>query len=136
MVARIIALEEHFWTPALIALRRTVDQVNPKSVERLGELGALRLREMDAGGIDMHIHFIAPHHRDDKFLYFVAAEGDFPEFMAMLATGTWILGQVAADVVADYFAYYAHGSTSAVDDMLHRMRADLHATASKFPLLQ
>ena len=48
----------------------------------------------------------------------------------------WILGQVAADVVADYFAYYAHGSTSAVDDMLHRMRADLHATASKIPLLQ
>ena len=55
MVARIIALEEHFWTPALIALRRTVDQVNPKSVERLGDLGALRLREMDAGGIDMQV---------------------------------------------------------------------------------
>jgi hypothetical protein len=82
------------------------------------------------------IQFIAPHHRDDQFLYFVAADGAFPEFMPMLATGTWILGQVAADVVADYFAYYAHGSTSAVDDMLHRMRADLHATASKFPLLQ
>ena len=45
MAARIIALEEHFWTPELIALRRTVDQVNPKSVERLGDLGALRLRE-------------------------------------------------------------------------------------------
>jgi 2,3-dihydroxybenzoate decarboxylase len=55
MVARIIALEEHFWTPALIALRRTVDQVNPKSVERLGDLGALRLREMDAAGIDMQV---------------------------------------------------------------------------------
>jgi hypothetical protein len=82
------------------------------------------------------IQFIAPHHRNDRFLYFVAADGDFPEFMSMLATGTWILGQVAADVVADYFAYYAHGSTSAVDDMLHRMRADLHATASKIPLLQ
>ena len=57
-------------------------------------------------------------------------------FMPMLATGTWILGQVAAEVVADYFAYYGHASASAVDDMLHRMRADLQATASKIPLLQ
>jgi predicted TIM-barrel fold metal-dependent hydrolase len=55
MVARIIALEEHFWTPELIALRRTVDQVNPKSVERLGDLGALRLREMDAADIDVQV---------------------------------------------------------------------------------
>jgi 2,3-dihydroxybenzoate decarboxylase len=55
MVARIIAVEEHFWTPELIALRRTVDQVNPKSVERLGDLGDLRLREMDAAGIDMQV---------------------------------------------------------------------------------
>jgi predicted TIM-barrel fold metal-dependent hydrolase len=55
MDARIIALEEHFWTPELIALRRTVDQVNPKSVERLGDLGALRLREMDAAGIDVQV---------------------------------------------------------------------------------
>jgi predicted TIM-barrel fold metal-dependent hydrolase len=55
MVARIIALEEHFWTPELIALRRTVDRVNPKSVERLGDLGALRLREMDAAGIDIQV---------------------------------------------------------------------------------
>jgi predicted TIM-barrel fold metal-dependent hydrolase len=55
MDARIIALEEHFWTPELIALRRTVDQVNPKSVERLGDLGALRLREMDAAGIDIQV---------------------------------------------------------------------------------
>jgi predicted TIM-barrel fold metal-dependent hydrolase len=55
MVARIIALEEHFWTPELIALRRTVDQVNPKSVERLGDLGALRLREMDEADIDMQV---------------------------------------------------------------------------------
>jgi predicted TIM-barrel fold metal-dependent hydrolase len=55
MDARIIALEEHFWTPELIALRRTVDQVNPKSVERLGDLGALRLREMDEAGIDIQV---------------------------------------------------------------------------------
>src|SRR5258708_29199471 len=55
MAVRIIALEEHFWTPELIALRRTVDQVNPKSVERLGDLGALRLREVDAAGIDLQV---------------------------------------------------------------------------------
>jgi 2,3-dihydroxybenzoate decarboxylase len=55
MPARIIALEEHFWTPELIALRRSVEAVNPKSVERLGELGALRLREMDAAGLSMQV---------------------------------------------------------------------------------
>jgi len=55
MVARIIALEEHFWTPELMALRRTVDQVNPKSVERLGDLGALRLREMNEADIDVQV---------------------------------------------------------------------------------
>ncbi len=82
------------------------------------------------------IQFIAPHHRDDQFLYFVAADGDFPDFMSFLTAGTWILGQVAADVAADYFAYYAHGSASEIDDMLRRMRADLHATASKIPPLQ
>ncbi len=82
------------------------------------------------------IQFIAPHHRDDQFLSFVAADGDFPEFTPMLAAGTWILAQVAADVAADYFAYYAHGSASAIDDMLRRMRADLHATSSKIPLPQ
>jgi hypothetical protein len=47
--------------------------------------------------------------------------------LSVLVGRSWILGQVAADVVADYFAYYAHGSASAVDDMLRRMRADLHA---------
>ena len=55
MAPRIIALEEHFWTPELIALRRTVEAVNPKSVERRGDLGALRLREMDAAGIDIQV---------------------------------------------------------------------------------
>jgi hypothetical protein len=82
------------------------------------------------------IQFIAPHHRDDQFLYFVAADGDFPEFTPMLAAGTWILAQVAADVAADYFAYYADGSAPGIDDMLRRMRADLDATSSKIPLPQ
>jgi hypothetical protein len=82
------------------------------------------------------IQFIAPHHLEDRFLYFMAADGDFPEFTPILAAGTWILGQVAEDVAADYFAYYAPGSTSTIDDMLRRMRADLDATASKIPLMQ
>jgi predicted TIM-barrel fold metal-dependent hydrolase len=55
MVARIIAIEEHFWTPELVALRRSVERVNPKAVERLGELGELRLAEMDAAGIDLQV---------------------------------------------------------------------------------
>jgi hypothetical protein len=55
--------------------------------------------------------------------------------MPMLASGTWILGQVAADLVADCFAY-AHGFASAVDDMLRRMPADLHAAGNKIPRLQ
>ena len=55
MPARIIALEEHFWTPELIALRRSVEAVNPKSVERLGDLGALRIAEMDAAGLSMQV---------------------------------------------------------------------------------
>jgi 2,3-dihydroxybenzoate decarboxylase len=55
MAARIIAIEEHFWTPELVALRRNVEKVNPKAVERLGELGPLRLAEMDAAGIDMQV---------------------------------------------------------------------------------
>ena len=55
MVARIIAIEEHFWTPKLVALRRSVERVNPKAVERLVELGELRLAEMDAAGIDLQV---------------------------------------------------------------------------------
>ncbi|HEY6254215.1 MAG TPA: amidohydrolase family protein [Xanthobacteraceae bacterium] len=55
MPARIVALEEHFWTPELVALRRSVEAVNPKSVERLGDLGELRLAEMDVAGIDIQV---------------------------------------------------------------------------------
>jgi 2,3-dihydroxybenzoate decarboxylase len=55
MPARIIAIEEHFWTPELLARRRNIDKVNPKAVERLGEVGALRLAEMDAAGIDLQV---------------------------------------------------------------------------------
>jgi predicted TIM-barrel fold metal-dependent hydrolase len=55
MAPRIIALEEHFWTPELVAKRRAVDRVNPRAVERLGEIGGRRIAEMDAAGIDVQV---------------------------------------------------------------------------------
>lgn len=82
------------------------------------------------------IRFIAPHHRDDQFRYLAASYGEFPTITPLLAAGTWILGQIAADVVADYFVYHGHGSAAASDDMLRRLRADLDLTASKIPPLQ
>jgi predicted TIM-barrel fold metal-dependent hydrolase len=55
MVARVVALEEHFWTPGLRALRTDGSVSNPKVMERLDDLGALRLREMDEAGIDLQV---------------------------------------------------------------------------------
>ena len=82
------------------------------------------------------IRVIAPHHRDDQFRYLAVRYGEFPNLAPLLAAGTWILAQIAADVVADYFAYHGCGSTPAVDDMLRRMHTDLQVTASKIPTLQ
>ena len=82
------------------------------------------------------IRFIAPHHRDDQFRYLAADYGEFPVLMPLLAAGTWILGQIAAEVVTDYFIYHAHGSAAASHDMLQRLRVDLDLTASKIPPLQ
>ena len=79
------------------------------------------------------IRFIAPHHRDDQFCYIAASDGEFPDLTPLLAAGTWILGQIAAQVVADYFVYHGQGSATAGDEMLRRMRADLDLTASKIP---
>jgi hypothetical protein len=79
------------------------------------------------------IQFIAPHHRDDQFRYLAATYGEFPALAPLLAAGTWILGQIAAEVVADYFVYHGQGSEAAGDDMLRRLRADLDLTASKIP---
>jgi hypothetical protein len=82
------------------------------------------------------IRVIAPHHRDDQFRYLAVRYGEFPDLAPLLAAGTWILGQIATDVVADYFAYHGSGSAPAVDDMLRQMRIDLQITASKIPTLQ
>ena len=82
------------------------------------------------------IQFIAPHHRDDQFRYVAAKYGEFPAVAPLLTAGTWVLGQIAPAVVADYFVYHGHGSATANDEMLQRLRADLHVTASKIPALQ
>jgi hypothetical protein len=79
------------------------------------------------------IRFIAPHHRDDQFHYLAARYGEFADLTPLLAAGTWILDRIAAEVVADYLVYYGHGSASAGDDMLRRMRANLDLTASRIP---
>jgi predicted TIM-barrel fold metal-dependent hydrolase len=55
MAARVIALEEHFWTPGLRAARTDDVISSPKLIERLGDLDALRLREMDEAGVDLQV---------------------------------------------------------------------------------
>ena len=82
------------------------------------------------------IRVIAPHHRDDQFRYLAVRYGEFPNLAPLLVAGTWVLAQVAADVVADYFAYHGQGSALAVNDMIHRLRTDVQVTASKLPTLQ
>jgi len=53
---RRIAIEEHFWTPELSQLRRGYDVLHdPELGRRLGDLGELRLREMDEAGIDIQV---------------------------------------------------------------------------------
>jgi hypothetical protein len=82
------------------------------------------------------IRVIAPHHRDDQFRYLAARYGEFPNLAPLLAAGTWVLAQIVADVVTDYFAYHGHGSAPTKDDMLRRMRGDLEMTANRLPTLQ
>jgi predicted TIM-barrel fold metal-dependent hydrolase len=51
-----IAIEEHFWTPELRALRRGHDVLSdPELGRRLADLGELRIAEMDEAGIDMQV---------------------------------------------------------------------------------
>jgi 2,3-dihydroxybenzoate decarboxylase len=49
--ANVIAIEEHFATPALVG----GGDKNSKLAEKLNDLGALRLREMDEAGIDLSV---------------------------------------------------------------------------------
>jgi hypothetical protein len=87
-------------------------------------------------GVARAIRFIAPHHRDDQFRYFVASHGEFPDLAPLLRAGTWILGEIAAEVVADYFVDHGHRSATASDDMLRRLQVDLELTASRVRSLQ
>jgi hypothetical protein len=82
------------------------------------------------------IRFIAPHHRNDQFHYLAASHGAFPDLTPLLAAGTWILREIAAEVVADYFVYHGHGSSAAGESMLRRLHLDLDLTVSKIPSLQ
>ena len=81
------------------------------------------------------IEFIAPHHCDDRFHYVATSHGEFPDLAPLLAAGTWILDQIAAEVVADYFVHHSHGSSAAGADMLRRMRSDLDPNAGKIQRL-
>src|SRR2546421_569130 len=54
---RVVALEEHFWTPGLAAVAG-MDLVAPQGGPRdrqLRDLGACRLADMDAAGIDLQV---------------------------------------------------------------------------------
>lgn len=82
------------------------------------------------------IQFIAPHHRDDQFRYIAASYGEYAALAPLLDAGTWILGRIAAEVVADYFVYHGQGSPMTSSDMLRRLRADLDMTASKIAPIQ
>jgi predicted TIM-barrel fold metal-dependent hydrolase len=56
MIANRIAIEEHFWTDELRALRRGHDVLaDPQLGARLADLGALRIAEMDEAGIDLQV---------------------------------------------------------------------------------
>ena len=55
MPLNVIAIEEHFWTPELQGLRPTGLVRDPEHSKRLDDIGALRISEMDASGIDMQV---------------------------------------------------------------------------------
>ena len=60
---RTIALEEHFWTPELAGNTGTgsLAMFGPRIGNQLGDLGELRLADMDANGIDFQvISHVAP----------------------------------------------------------------------------
>src|ERR1700730_3460310 len=52
----IIALEEHYFDPEVKRHITGLDMTNaPRIVERLDDVGALRLKEMDEAGIDLQV---------------------------------------------------------------------------------
>ena len=52
----IIALEEHYYDPEVKRQARGLDAIAaPETVQRLDDLGELRLQEMDEAGIDLQV---------------------------------------------------------------------------------
>ncbi|MGH6969951.1 MAG: amidohydrolase family protein, partial [Stellaceae bacterium] len=51
----IVALEEHYHDPEIVAVAQFEGRVNPELVKRLDDLGELRLKEMDAAGVDYQV---------------------------------------------------------------------------------
>ena len=54
---KVVALEEHYWDAEVAShfKERGPEMRNPQMLERLHDLGALRLKEMDAAGIDLQV---------------------------------------------------------------------------------
>ena len=53
---KIIAIEEHYWDRELTASYKGVEAFrDPAMLERLFDLGELRIKEMDAAGVDMQV---------------------------------------------------------------------------------
>lgn len=51
----IVALEEHYHDPQIVAVAGFEGRVNPELVKRLDDLGELRLKEMDETGVDYQV---------------------------------------------------------------------------------
>jgi len=51
----VVALEEHYHDPEIVAVAQFEGRVNPELVKRLDSLGELRLKEMDEAGIDYQV---------------------------------------------------------------------------------
>ena len=77
------------------------------------------------------IRIIAPHHRDDQFRYFAVGYGEFPDLAPLLAAGTWVLAQIAADVVADYFARRTKFSHPAINCFVFRTKRAIRLGARR-----
>ena len=54
---KVVALEEHYWDAEVAShfKERGPEMRNPQMLERLHDLGALRIKEMDAAGIDLQV---------------------------------------------------------------------------------
>ena len=82
------------------------------------------------------IQTLAPHLRDDQFLYLPAQHGEFPDLAPLISAGVWILSHIADNVVVDYYIHHGRESVTERVAMVRRLHADLDVTASRIPRLQ